>query len=44
MSERERCEICGYTFKPGDIIHELDVASEAMTVCDMCYRDVLRRG
>lgn len=37
------CGVCGYTFHPGDIMHELEIGRQVETVCDMCYHDVLRR-
>ena len=37
------CGVCGYTLKPGDFVHELEIGCQVETVCDMCYHDVLRR-
>ena len=44
MMSEETCGVCGYTFKPGDIVHELEMVRQVETVCDMCYHDVLRGG
>lgn len=41
---QECCGVCGYRFKPGDIVHELEIGRENETVCEMCYHIVLRRG
>lgn len=37
------CGVCGYIFKPGDFVHEIEIGRQVETVCDMCYHDVLRR-
>lgn len=39
----ETCGVCGYTFKPGDFVHELEIGRQVEKVCDMCYHSVLRR-
>ena len=44
QEDPKSCGVCGYRFKPGDFVHELEIVREVETVCNMCYRDVLRRG
>ena len=43
LKNAEMCGICGYTFKPGDICHEVELGVHLETVCDMCYHNVVRR-
>ena len=44
QEDPKSCGVCGYRFKPGDIVHELEIGRENETVCEMCYHIVLRRG